>query len=225
MRRTPDERACDWVRDRLPLVAAGDDPAPGDAGEARHAVQAHLDRCDPCRARRDGLARAMDALSAAASESPVDPRAPSLWPALQARIAAESASPRRGAASRPWSLGAPVGALAVAASLTLFVGLPLAERVREESAARMEAASAPLPPPAPSSSLADAPLQPEFPDEGPSEATDLALLDAPPLLDPEGRAIDAPRPTAPPDTPPAVRFDLDRGIPMPPDARIDRPTY
>jgi hypothetical protein len=231
MRRTPDETACDWVRDRLPLLAAEDDLAPGDAGEARRAVEVHLARCEPCRIRRDGFARVMDALSAAAAESPVDPHAPSLWPVLQARIAAEAGASR---GSRNLAVGAsrllsgPVGVLAAAASLALCVGLPLAERFREESNARVLAASTPLPPAVPAFPLVVAAPRPEPAPAPTAEApdpADLALLDAPPLLDPEGRAIDAPRLTPPPATSPAVRFDLDRGIPMPPDARIDRPTY
>jgi len=229
MRRTPDDTACDQVRDRLPLVAAEDDRAPGEAADERRAVEAHLAACEPCRARRDGLARALEALQAAAAESPVEPHAPSLWPALQARIAARAEAPRpRKAADRPrprkaevrptpapaarsgrtpWTLASPVGALAAAALLALSVGLPLADRAREGSAARIRAASAPLPPAARPLPLVVAPARPETPPASDSpEPADLALLDAPPLLDPEGRAID-------------------RGIPMPPDARVARPAY
>lgn len=248
MQRTPDETACDRVRNRLPLVAAEDDRAPGEAGDDRRAVEAHLAACEPCRARRDGLARALEALQAAAAESPVEPHAPSLWPALQARIAAREEAPRprkaadrprpRKASSRPTPapaapagdrllrplLTGPVGALAAAALLALFVGLPLADRAREESAAQIRSALSPLPPAA--RPLVVAPARPEPPSSSDSpESADLALLDAPPLLDPEGRALDVPRPTPPPATPPAVRFDLDRGIPMPPDARVARPAY
>lgn len=268
MRKTPDEIACDWVRDRLPLMAAEDAPAPDEAVDDRRVVEAHLAGCAPCRARRDGLTVALDALSAAAAESPVEPHAPSLWPALQARIAAQAAGPRprKSAESRrpdarsrrpaestaprtipTWAdraaaacdrrllpLAGPVGGMAAAALLALFVGLPLADRSRSESDARIRAASEPLPAPSRTLPLVVASSRPEASTAADTPPpADLALLDdrslarsdEPPLLDPDGRPLDAPRPAPAPATPPAVRFDLDRGIPMPPDARVDRPAY
>ena len=190
-------------------------------------------------ARRDGLARALEVLHAAAAESPVDPDAPSLWPALQARIAAEGRRPRpladrprksspRRVAARDRLIGSsavPLAALAAAALLALAAALAWTDRVHERSAARVLAASAPSP------AAVQAPAPTPMPDVASSrsrpasvakadESTDLALLDDPPLLDPEGRAI-----MAPPATPPAVRFDLDRGVPMPPDSRIAQSAY
>lgn len=110
MTRASDPKACVWVRDRLPLLAATDaDPlAPGSevestlALEDRQAVEAHLRGCDECRARRRGLARAHHALSVAAAEPPIPRDVPSLWPALQARIqsAEAEARPRRAGAAR-----------------------------------------------------------------------------------------------------------------------------
>ncbi|WP_165249395.1 zf-HC2 domain-containing protein [Paludisphaera soli] len=287
MNRTPDETACDWVRHRLPLLTeaeADDAPAPGaESGPARDerlAVEAHLEACADCRGRRDGLTRALGVLAAAAAESPVEPHAPSLWPALQARIEAQDAArarrpgrrrsgvsargPLERAASRlngvrdelPLQLAwlgdaareesparlrawfdadrvAVAAALAAAAILALAVGLPLAARHRNQAEARIAAATAPV-----SIPVLELPLvvAPAFagPLDSPvliedAEPVDLAAVDERSLA----RNTDPPiQPDAPASGPaststpsPAVRFDLERGTPMPPDSRIGKPAY
>ncbi|MDG3007827.1 zf-HC2 domain-containing protein [Paludisphaera mucosa] len=292
MKRTPDETACAWVRDRLPLFAADeDDPAPtADAGPARDeriAVEAHLERCAACRGRRDGLALAFDALAAAAAESPAEPHAPSLWPALQARIEAQAGRPRtrrageaapgarsRGplerAASRlagvrddlplqrarigdsareqsparlrAWlapdrllrPLAGPVGALAAAALAAIAVGLPLAQRLRDDSQGRIDAAATPLPALERAIPLVVTPPRADVIEAPVAEPGDLALVNErslaqntePPLRDPDNRGLDVARPAPPPPaTAPAVRFDLERGTPMPPDTLAGKPAY
>jgi len=257
MNRKPDETSCDWARERLPLLAGGDDPAP--SRDDRPAVEAHLASCAACRSRRDGLGRALEALAAAAEESPVEPHAPSLWPALQARIEAQAraaASDRRArrrpttprpatipvaAAAPPASpargplrkaLAGPLVATAAAAALAaVAVGLPAAGSLRSRAEARIARASAPIPVASPPLPLVLTPAT--APPFGPGLRADAAPavdLEADQLL---ARNTEPIRPDLPADIPsdagpaptPAVRFDLERGTPMPPDSRIDKPAY
>jgi len=86
---------CGWTRDRLPLLAEKEGsaaPPPGGPSPAeRRRIAVHLERCGSCRDHLGSLCGALDVLERAAAESPVDPRSPSLWPALEARIAAAEA--------------------------------------------------------------------------------------------------------------------------------------
>jgi hypothetical protein len=98
-----DKSSCEWVRGRLPLcMGLGDDASdPGGDGDDlsaldRRSIEAHLGACPACRQHRSGLARALEALDLAAVSPPVVPDAPSLWPALEQRIAAhQSRDPSR----------------------------------------------------------------------------------------------------------------------------------
>ena len=92
--------ACVWTRPRLALfVGMGCDvestAEEGDLSRAdRRRIKVHLDDCGDCRRRWSALVRSMSALSAAATESPVEPHGPTLWEGLAARIeAAESSRP------------------------------------------------------------------------------------------------------------------------------------
>lgn len=58
----------------------------------RLSIEDHLDACGDCRRRRSALVRSMSLLSAAATESPIEPHAPSLWQGVAARIEAAEAS-------------------------------------------------------------------------------------------------------------------------------------
>ncbi len=90
-----DNRDCEWVRARLPLLVGdgaadgpdadgqGGDLAPGDGFE----IERHLACCASCCQQRVALERAMTALVAAAEFMPVETDVPSLWPALERRIA------------------------------------------------------------------------------------------------------------------------------------------
>lgn len=98
---TMDNPGCEWIRSRLPLCAgAGDglhdpDDDGGDLGvEDRRAIERHLAECPGCRGRRAELADAMGALAVTADALPTAPEAPSLWAALERRIAAQP--PRAG---------------------------------------------------------------------------------------------------------------------------------
>lgn len=80
---------CQWVRDRLPLLA-GDDLR----GLERRRVERHLIGCPKCRQRRAALDQTLGVLQMVSAESPVRPDAPSLWPAV-ARQIRESRRPAR----------------------------------------------------------------------------------------------------------------------------------
>jgi hypothetical protein len=95
---TMDNSSCEWIRGRLPLsMGVGDElQDPGDDGgdlglEDRRTIDRHLAECPGCREHRSELAGALGALAAAAGALPVMPDAPSLWPALERRIAARRA--------------------------------------------------------------------------------------------------------------------------------------
>jgi hypothetical protein len=85
---------CDWVRVCLPLWV-GDradrterNGEEGDLSAAdRQVIERHLEDCAPCRRYRTTLDQALGALAIAAAHMPVEPQAPSLWPALERRIA------------------------------------------------------------------------------------------------------------------------------------------
>jgi hypothetical protein len=90
--------ACDWVCARLPLwVGDGADQTErngeeGDLSAAdRQAIERHLGDCPACQRNRTTLDQALGALAIAASQMPVEPQAPSLWPALERRIASHNA--------------------------------------------------------------------------------------------------------------------------------------
>ncbi len=100
--------SCEWVRGRLPLwMGLGDGASdPGSDGDDlsapdRRSIEAHLGACPACREHRSRLARALEALDLAAVSPPVGADAPSLWPALERRIAdhhSRDQSPRSRAA-------------------------------------------------------------------------------------------------------------------------------
>jgi hypothetical protein len=94
MGKTMSNSACEWVRECLPLwVGDSADQAErnGEEGDLstsdRQAIERHLEDCAPCRRYRTTLDEAMGALAIAAAQMPVEPQAPSLWPALERRIA------------------------------------------------------------------------------------------------------------------------------------------
>ena len=72
---------CNWVRDRLPLLAGVEL-----LGAERRRVERHLIGCAQCREHRHALGRALDVLHAAAAEPPTAAEAGSLWPALARQI-------------------------------------------------------------------------------------------------------------------------------------------
>jgi hypothetical protein len=97
MMRNP---ACDWVRVRLPLwVGDGVDYNPteqnGEEGDLsatdRQAIERHLGDCACCERYRLDLDQAMGVLAIAATQMPVEPQSPSLWPALERQITSHDA--------------------------------------------------------------------------------------------------------------------------------------
>jgi hypothetical protein len=96
--KTMSNPRCDWVRVCLPLWV-GDradrterNGEEGDLSVADHqAIERHLEDCAPCRRHRTTLDQALGALAIAAAQMPVEPQAPSLWPALERRIATHDA--------------------------------------------------------------------------------------------------------------------------------------
>jgi len=102
MGKSMGNRACRWVRARLPLLVRnceGDHTnADGEAGDLtaldRHQIERHVVGCTSCRRHRATLEQALSALAAAAAQMPVETDAPSLWPGLEYRIAQHTARPR-----------------------------------------------------------------------------------------------------------------------------------
>jgi hypothetical protein len=93
MGKSKDDAGCDWVRARLPLEMGDRDSRSDRNGEGgdlslleHQRIERHLDHCSTCRRYGSALKRALATLDAAAAELPVEPQAPSLWPALKRRI-------------------------------------------------------------------------------------------------------------------------------------------
>jgi len=72
---------CKWVRDRLPLLV-GDDLR----GLDRRLAERHLIGCSQCRQHQAALGQALETLRTVAAIPPIQPDAPSLWPALARQI-------------------------------------------------------------------------------------------------------------------------------------------
>lgn len=94
---TMDNPDCKWVRGRLPLWSGPDEVADDPDGTQgdwlasdRRSIEHHLATCSSCAAYRSSLTRALSALVAADDGLPAVAQAPSLWPALERRIAAHS---------------------------------------------------------------------------------------------------------------------------------------
>jgi hypothetical protein len=102
MGKSMGNRECHWIRARLPLwVVRGDEHGGhethgerGDlSGRERRHIERHLALCPACREYRASLDQALGALAIAATQLPVWSEAPSLWPALERRIADRNAHP------------------------------------------------------------------------------------------------------------------------------------
>lgn len=93
---------CRWVLDRLPLLAGGDLTVTD-----RRKVERHLIACPGCRSHNASMASALGALRSAATESPVETDAPSLWPALARQIRETRHESRPSILSLPLPLAEP----------------------------------------------------------------------------------------------------------------------
>jgi hypothetical protein len=215
---------CQWVRDRLPLLAGGDLHGPD-----RRWVERHLIGCTPCRERQAALGRAMDVLRVAASTAfscPSSlPEAPSLWPALAQQIR-ES---RRPASTSPFTWPAPLsvawawirlnsrpvlgfGLLAT----TMIVSLGIRHRLTS-SEARIAATRQPIKVTRPLPRVVQARPAPSLP--GPGNNTRPKLPREVPL------PVVIPMVDGTP--PPRIDYDLEHARPMPqtPETRDTRATY
>lgn len=201
MKPKPEPIDCRWTRGRLASMT-------GTEAEPREdrTVAAHLARCAGCRDHLESLRGALAVLELAAAESPVDPRSPSLWPALQARIAAAEAEIETGRTRRTVPLavrGAP-GLAAAAAILAAMIAGPALRSWRADSEARIAAAKTPLP--APAARVDPLEIVGDEPPEAAVNDDSLAQNTPRPNPRPPGRSADAAQ---------RYNFDLERGVPMP----------
>ncbi len=275
MEMTKDDAGCDWVRARLPLWVGDRDiraDGNGEGGDLSlledQRIKRHLDRCATCRSHQFDLELVLKTLAAAAADLPVEPQAPSLWPALERRIQdlhRPAQSPwigltrliteqwARGLADfatvqpmrRAWardSLRAifngrcePLGSgqktelgwkLGFVAFLLIAV-IAVPGFWREWSSAQSTIAANALP-------LADRGVEPQErateTQPGPTRSDDSEIQDevvqadvARPVEPPGGAVTGSAEPKLA--TPARFGYDLEHGIPMPPDARESKPVY
>lgn len=227
MSPTPNQIGCRWTRDRLRRTTEERGGlAPSRLAE-RHLIDAHLQRCGDCRDYLESLQSALAALESVAAEPSIDPRSPSLWPALEARIAAEGRASET-ASPRPWSwLDLPARMLSpslagAAALVILLTAHPRLSAWRADSESRIAAAATPLPAPVERPEPARArvelfkAIEPPGALDEPSRSDlgveGLARNTAPPSPNPVDQAIES---TTDADHAPRYDFDLERGVPMP----------
>lgn len=84
---------CEWVRQRLPLLAGDEEASTGERRDLdaadRDRIEHHLDGCPACRKRRQDLGDVLSILAAAASEPPAGPEALSVSSAVARRLEGE----------------------------------------------------------------------------------------------------------------------------------------
>lgn len=96
---TMTDACCEWVRDRLPLLAEENDEFSGESSDLvdaadRGRIEQHLAGCDSCRDRWNGMKQVMSILSLAAAEPPCSQPRPadrgaassSIWASVEDRI-------------------------------------------------------------------------------------------------------------------------------------------
>ncbi len=244
MGKTMSNSTCDWVRARMPLWVGDCDMRSEPTGEEgdliaadRLTIERHLEDCATCRQYRAALDQAMGALAIAASHLPVDTQAPSIWPALEQRIA-DQKHPKLahwvGTTSRladPWNhrkLAFALGTGLAASLLVAVLGYPILHRQMLDAQSTIDANAAPL---------ADDAVAPLPPDEElvqnpePEETVDTGagqVAQTEPAHAPEGpvSALDATStPKQPSARPRRFGYDLEHGTPMPPDSHELKPVY
>ncbi len=242
--KTMSNSTCDWVRSRLPLWVGDYDVQSEPTGEEgdlvatdRLTIERHLDDCCSCRWYRAALDQAMGALAIAAAHPPVDIKAPSIWPALEFRIADQN---DRELARRVWTtsrltdpcnrrkLAFTLGIGLAASLLVAVIGYPILHRQWLEAQSTIDANAAPLversvAPLPPAEELVGNPEPEETVDTGVSQVAQTETARAP--EGPESGLDANSIPKQPP--PPHRRFgyDLEHGTPMPPDSRELKPVY
>jgi len=195
---------CKWVCDRLPLLA-GDDLQ----GLDRRRVERHLIGCPHCREHQESLGRSLEVLRAVSATPPVPADTSSLWPALERQIRESRRSAPVPAFALPawlaWPRPSFGPALGLAAGLLVASGIGLAARHQLGTAlAHIAANERPI-----SGSVAAPGLRT-------AESSDPATRQDFPMRT-ESTVVE----TSPP---PRVDYDLDHGLPMPPEGRDSRDT-
>jgi len=184
---------CNWVRDRLSLLASDDL-----IGSERRRVERHLIGCPECRRQRVSAQRAYEVLQFAAEESPSRPDAPSLWPAL-ARQIQES---RRPAGISAWLSTLGLAPFRLRLWPAVGLGLSLAMALGLTAAARRQTA--------------------HFRTQMATNAQPIATAPAPPVPMPETPAptqvAHQTEPEPESSTPARYEYSLEHGTPMGPDA-------
>jgi hypothetical protein len=240
-------RACRWVRARLPLwigdrivdVFDKNDDAGELLSEDRCEIERHLARCSYCRRHQIALERAFGALMAASAVPPVTPHAPSLWPILERLIADKNAIAALRREQRFSVLSAPLarsrtirerkqsrlGSIAMygatAALLVTLVNFAVARRRWCDAQLMIGQNTAPLPHFAtPTDPLGEtSSIRSDADDE--SRASHLAEFDS--IRIPEAPAPSAPSAKSASQT--RLGFDLDHATPAMPDSRESKPIY
>jgi hypothetical protein len=276
MGKSRNDAGCDWVRPRLPLWM-GDRNSRidrnGEGGDLSllefQGVERHLDHCSTCRRHLSTLERALATLDAAVADLPVEPQAPSLWPALKRRIEdlhrpapsrwkrvtrAFTGGWARGLTdftsdqTRRWglvrdqlrsafasrendSLGSKervrlgLGLGMIASLLIAVITVPSLWREWANAQSTIKMNASPLADRGASSGerAGEPRLEPSRPDD--SEPRDeLVQSDVPRPVETPGGEVSGP--TEPkPAIPARFGYDLEHGIPMPPDARESKPVY
>jgi hypothetical protein len=276
MGNSKEEAGCNWVRARLPLWVGDRDSRTvrnGEGGDLslveHHRIERHLEHCSACRRYCSALERALDTLAAVATDSPVQPQATSLWPALKHRIEdLNRARPTRWSSviyaltdrlaralpsfipdrpvRRAWArdrlrarsttdgngwlgshrrVGLVLGLSLIAFLLIVAIAVPASWRAWATAQSTITANALPLASRGVPSAGAASELRPDSSRPDGSEPQDeLVQAEVAHLGESPGGGASSPaepKPTAP------ARFgyDLEHGIPMPPDARESKPVY
>jgi len=235
----------------------------------RQRIERHLDQCAACCRYQSDLEGAMGALVAAAAELPVEPQAPSLWPALYRRIqdfhqpvpsrwtrlartVAESwvrklsdfaaDQPMRRAWARDclraifpsrqenWiglnqSVGRVLGLGIVASVLIAMTVIPGVWREWKTAQYTINTNTSPLVDhgAAPRERVLELPSEPSRLDDR-EKQDELAQSDVARPVEPSAGVVNS-TPEPKPATHARYGYDLEHGIPMPPDARESKPVY
>lgn len=195
---------CNWVRDRLPLLA-GDELGMAD----RRRVERHLIGCPKCREHRLALSNALEVLHLASESLPggAEGASASLWPAVARQIRESRRAEAAPLLSWPRFGLRPAFAMGLGLCCCVAIGVVVAARLRTSPAPSAAALSA-----RPSVPVVEAPA--------PVAAAEPAVAEVEPPPPPADTPV--------PETVPATRlgFDLDHGTPMGSDPREGKqPTY
>ena len=90
---------CEWVHQRLPLLAGDDDDLSGEGGDLdavdRDLIERHLEATAPCAPDGPSLEQTIAILGLAAQLPAAEPNTASVWPLLEERIRQHQAEQAR----------------------------------------------------------------------------------------------------------------------------------